>query len=438
MPNTALSTHESHGVLKGAKFTKFSLLEQLRTKPHLSHLVPEYLKIAQHLKIVHPLTVGPEVEPEVEKLIKAQAPCILRSSLKQEGNKLLHPGKSLSLMDIYSVPHYKSALKQVLSQKNLDQIILQKQIQNHQHMVMVCFNKKFYFESSGTKAQSFYTDLKTTKGTLKISAHILDVFLQIARAINCQNFICELGVKGERVFIYQLNPIASTHPARGFLKHFEKKNPPALKLVSKHDNTNTTPGVYIAPQGAGFVPLLAPVGLCVLRRVLKWLLKHENQKNSRLLKKLAFYNNLALLYYFKSFLKTHKGATFFDFYTQAQKNTRKPQSQHFKYAAILGGGSFVPKHPTLSGRIFYGTGKKDFTIGKAAFVVPSMDPKKIHALPPNSLVLGAAAHILGHGFLAAVEKDLCVVTNLTHAELDSFKPEQNIRVHFARKTITKI
>jgi hypothetical protein len=136
---------------------------------------------------------------------------ILRSCLKHESNKnVLLSGKSLSLGGIDSNQKLQEAWEQIQAQKDLDEVILQKEIHWESH-VTVYVEKDFFFgelkTQDGRKEFLYETPLGKT---LASETKLLSEFLRLLGSFLSQEkfWLFEMGIVGGKIFLFQLHPIS--------------------------------------------------------------------------------------------------------------------------------------------------------------------------------------------------------------------------------------
>jgi hypothetical protein len=376
----------------------------------LSNLKTEHFSIPRFCEIgVKKQNSGP--------ILLSNFPYILRSSLQGEGGEKLKPGISLSIQNINSQEQFTRSLEQVRGQKNLDVIILQEQINISEHITGVFINGVSYLQvRRGEKIRycvlspSFY--IGEISDSQKLSNAILEFCSQ-----DIMTF--ELGIKNDATSSLQLFQLTEIKKTR---VDFLLNNGPFSKIYKNIENYS---------NGISFKEAISILLRSFLLRRFDLSFKNTSK---------GYLNWNCIMFYFSLYQRQNNHLPFSDFISWARNSSHWMALSTFEHIKLaqkytktwnLSAG-FLNQAEEI---IYIGYGRVNSSTFSDLYFLESLEPSFISKCPKGSLLFTSDSHILGHGYLLCVEKDLLVIGNLTLKKLNELRSQENIYIDFENKKI---
>ncbi|MBI2519279.1 MAG: hypothetical protein HYV97_02630 [Bdellovibrio sp.] len=351
------------------------------------------------------------------------SPCILRSSLKNEGNiSFLGAGKSLSFKQIYDEESYKNAYMEISAQENLDEIILQKQIFYIDHLTVLQDEDFFYGNFISEGESGFFVLSPLTKMGRFPHEKLLIPFLELLKhRLEKGKWLFELGISQQGIFLFQ----AVLVPVNLLNSVFTDD------LLCKILNTKSA--IQTAPS---FWQLLS-------REWQAFLFRRQDHSKSSV--SAAFANWYFLFHYFYLYCKMNRrhgyDSDFVDFLKLSYGKQSNWQTEiikkHLKLATEIRKNEsepFVPASFTAmsGGAYFLGKGLHEGIIGRDALLLKELIPDTIYRVPSSKIIITPSSQILGHGILAAVERNINILANVEEKLFASLTPSEHFCIDFEK------
>lgn len=411
---------------------KFLNLQRLRNKQQLKHLVPPFYKV-------------PKVSIQLcekkllwfKKLFNYHATYILRSSLSGEGGQKLRPGQSLSIGNIQSFNSFIKAYKKIACQPKLSGIILQEQKFLDHHLTGVFFKNIAFLENTDLEKHFFLNQYS------HIGAHdaippktlnsIYKALRRVSKHLKHSEFIVELGLCNEQVFVFQITPTVRYELTETLMTKYEE----LLQQEARRENFSFLGELVWLWRGFK----------------LRWLFNKKPQifASHHNCYEHVVSNWRALISCYRAYTWWKPQAGFFDFYSWAMGGSSRWArwiKQHFSMATYLSEGSFVSQdfmknykkmiflgHQTHTCWLQKSNPSHHNTTDLKAYFLDNLNPRDVYALPEGSVILTSSSNLLSHGFLAAIERNLPLVGNIPAEQLKQLKKQKAVRVQFKEQQI---
>ena len=353
---------------------------------------------------------------QFESLFLENKKFILRSSIQGESEDQINAGKSLSIKDISSYQDFIASYQKIIQQEKINSLILQEQILYNQHITGAFFDKILFLESASEKKQFCYLTENSQLGELTLDLPLFSLFQKISQELKQNNFLMELGLTKDKVYLFQLIEVQN---------HKIKK-----QLLAKESEVLNK---EIRKMRYNFLEELLWGFRCFfLRRYF------DEKKMSVNNHEEIIYNWRAIIHCYRTFSFFRKTYSFMEYYTWAMEGKSKwaqACKKHFTIASALSRGFFVSQNfiENYNKLIFLGSKSKTVQIGREAYLMEPLDPKAVYDLPQNSVVLTRSNTILSHGYLAVVEKNLYLVGNIPLNLWNQLKPGVKVKISFSQK-----
>jgi len=393
------------------KGAKFSIIKMLKAEKMFEDCIPDFITLTSR-----------DFEHSIGEFL-SKSSCIMRSSLKNEACiTVLNAGKSLSIKDIRNESDFKNAYVKVSAQDDLEEIILQKQILYVDH-VTVLLDEDFLYGNLTTEGKSgFFVLSPLTKVGIIPSEKRLGPFLdRLRQRFKKGKWLFELGISPNSVSLFQ----AVLVPTELLNSIFTDD------LLCKILKTKAT-----RPATPSFWQLLA----CEWKAFLFRRQDHANSSVSE-----AFANWYYLFHYFYLYCRINRrhgyDSDFVDFLKLSYGNQTSWQTEiikkHLRFAAEIRKNETDAAIPasftTMSGSAYFlGKGRHEGIIGKDALLLDEIIPDVIYQLPPGGIIITPSSQILGHGILAAVERNINILANVEGTFFSSLTGADHFCIDFEK------
>ncbi|MEK6625062.1 MAG: hypothetical protein AABY86_08845 [Bdellovibrionota bacterium] len=373
------------------KSTKFSIIKMLKQEKIFERYIPDFMQV----------TVS-DFDDSVAEFLNT-SPCILRSSLKKEGSSsVLVACKSLSIKEICNETTYNKAYMKISNQKDLGEIILQKQVFYTDHLTVLLDQDFFYGNLTSQGKSGFFILSPLTKMGSLPNEKLLIPFLELLRQrLGKGKWLFELGISQSAISLFQAVLVPTELLNSVFTDDL------FCKILKTRSPRQTAPS---------FWQLMA-------REWQAFLFRHQDHSKSSISE--AFANWYFLFHYFYLFCRMNRrhgyDSDFVDFLKMSYRVPSNWQSEiikkHLQLAAEIRkseSGPFVPASfaATSGGAYFLGRGMHEGTIGEDALLFEELIPDTIYQISANKIIITPSSQILGHGILAAVERNINTLANI--------------------------
>ncbi len=377
---------------------KFTIMKNLSTDSLFSEYIPPFVSVNKE---------------DVNKFLDGNSCCILRSALKSEGRlKSLLPGKSISIQDIHNESEYNEAIKRILSQNEVAEIILQQQIR-YQHHFTVYYEKDFFYLTHNAK-QTIITP-QTIVGAIPSQKSVISFFEKWNKHFSNSQMILELGITDNAISLFQAVQVSQELISSIITDDLIQKT------LTIRENWKKSRSLW---------------GLLKM----EWNAFRFRKEVTAPSIAIAFQNWQYIFHYFYLFcrIKQKPGSDHdFALFLSQASNKKWPGPIIKKHLAMAnetqkGESLQLPASFISAGNspYFIGKGEHQGKISQSVALISNPTPEQIYQLSPNIILFTTSKDILGHAILAAAERGIPVVANLDQTYFNSINANDHFYLNF--------
>ncbi len=390
---------------------KFSIIKELKQEKMFENYIPDFISV-----------LPPELNNSISKFLDG-SPCLLRSSLKDEaGLSVIRAGKSLTIKEIRDGADYQKAYNTISKQDNLCQVILQKQFLYSTHFTVLIDGDFFYANFTAKSECGFFVLSPLTKlGTIP-EEKILRPFIELLKGrLKRGKWLLEIGVHDKDIRLFQAILVSDRLLSIVFSDDL------LCKLLKENKSWQNAPTVW---------QLLKCEWRAFCFRQKKCFESGVSD---------AFSNWYFLFHYFYLFCRQNKrhghDKDFVDFLKLAYGSKSYWQteiiSRHLKIAAKIRkqeDGPLIPAaFSSITEGVYYlGKGIHRGILGEAAVLLKELIPEVIYQISLSKIIITPSNQILGHGILAAAERNINVLANVDEKFFASLKSNDHFCIDFEK------